>query len=254
MKKNKGFTLIETIIAVTITIFLLFAVFYAIGSVLSGSVLTEKNVDLTDELGRRINEYIISGEFDASDDNGMEFSKEEKVNNIIAFHATNSDFGLNITKKVYENDISNDNGNGTDSENGNGSSEVTICHKPGTPAEKTMTLPASALNGHLGHGDSIGACSETEAEVEASTVVLCHKPGTPAEKTKTLPAAAVKGHLGHGDYLGACGEGVSDDDNEDNEEILICYPHNKNKWKEKTINSSELSAYKANGAYEGSCT
>ena len=35
---------------------------------------------------------------------------------------------------------------------------VTICHKPGTPTEKTMTLPQSALSGHLGHGDTRGAC------------------------------------------------------------------------------------------------
>ncbi|MBS1257728.1 MAG: hypothetical protein MAG551_00773 [Candidatus Scalindua arabica] len=36
---------------------------------------------------------------------------------------------------------------------------TTICHKPGTPAEKTMEADASALDAHLGHGDSLGACS-----------------------------------------------------------------------------------------------
>ena len=35
---------------------------------------------------------------------------------------------------------------------------ITICHKPGTTAEKTMTIPMSALKGHLGHGDYTGAC------------------------------------------------------------------------------------------------
>ena len=35
---------------------------------------------------------------------------------------------------------------------------VIICHKPGTPAQKTMTVPTSALAGHLGHGDTFGAC------------------------------------------------------------------------------------------------
>jgi hypothetical protein len=35
---------------------------------------------------------------------------------------------------------------------------VTICHKPGTPAEKTMTIPQSALPGHLAHGDYEGEC------------------------------------------------------------------------------------------------
>ncbi|MBF0383521.1 MAG: VCBS repeat-containing protein, partial [Magnetococcales bacterium] len=36
----------------------------------------------------------------------------------------------------------------------------TICHKPGTPAEKTMNVPSSALKGHLGHGDTIGKCQK----------------------------------------------------------------------------------------------
>jgi prepilin-type N-terminal cleavage/methylation domain-containing protein len=36
--------------------------------------------------------------------------------------------------------------------------EVTICHKPGTPAEQTKTIPNSALAGHLGHGDTAGPC------------------------------------------------------------------------------------------------
>lgn len=36
--------------------------------------------------------------------------------------------------------------------------QVTICHKSGTPAEKTKVVPAAALNGHLGHGDTLGAC------------------------------------------------------------------------------------------------
>ena len=35
---------------------------------------------------------------------------------------------------------------------------TTICHKPGTPAEKIMVVDTSALDAHLGHGDSMGAC------------------------------------------------------------------------------------------------
>jgi len=45
-------------------------------------------------------------------------------------------------------------GNGGDGDGG----DTTICHKPGTPAEKTKTVPQSALSGHLGHGDTMGAC------------------------------------------------------------------------------------------------
>ena len=35
---------------------------------------------------------------------------------------------------------------------------VTICHKRGTPAEKTIVIPFHSLTGHFGHGDTIGAC------------------------------------------------------------------------------------------------
>ncbi|MGH9851961.1 MAG: Kelch repeat-containing protein [Blastocatellia bacterium] len=35
---------------------------------------------------------------------------------------------------------------------------VTICHKPGTPAQQTLVIPQQALAGHLGHGDTVGPC------------------------------------------------------------------------------------------------
>ncbi len=35
---------------------------------------------------------------------------------------------------------------------------TTLCHKPGTPAEKTLVLPTEAVPGHLGHGDRLGSC------------------------------------------------------------------------------------------------
>lgn len=35
-----------------------------------------------------------------------------------------------------------------------------ICHKPGTGAEQTMSVSESTLPGHLGHGDTLGACPE----------------------------------------------------------------------------------------------
>lgn len=37
--------------------------------------------------------------------------------------------------------------------------KVTICHKPGTPAQKTLVIPVQALAGHLSHGDTIGPCN-----------------------------------------------------------------------------------------------
>ncbi len=39
-----------------------------------------------------------------------------------------------------------------------GQDKVTVCHKPGTPDEKAMEVPRTALAAHLGHGDSEGPC------------------------------------------------------------------------------------------------
>jgi len=39
-----------------------------------------------------------------------------------------------------------------------GESDAEICHKPGTNAEKTKQVSVQALQGHLKHGDKIGAC------------------------------------------------------------------------------------------------
>ena len=89
---------------------------------------------------------------------------------------------------------------------------ITLCHKPGTPAEKTLVLPSVAGPGHLRHGDYEGVCevitptvpTDTLPITATETVTICHKPGTPAEKTLVLPAAALFGHTQHGDELGAC--------------------------------------------------
>jgi len=63
---------------------------------------------------------------------------------------------------------------------------VTICHKPGTPAEKTMNVPQSAVNGHQGHGDYLGECQATSIPVptEANTPVQpTYPPPTPVQTT-----------------------------------------------------------------------
>jgi hypothetical protein len=36
--------------------------------------------------------------------------------------------------------------------------KIAVCHKPGSPAQKTLVIPTTAVAGHLRHGDYIGAC------------------------------------------------------------------------------------------------
>ena len=48
---------------------------------------------------------------------------------------------------------------------------VTFCHKPGTGAEETMTLPEQAWNGHHVHGDDLNPCPGDEGDNETRNVV-----------------------------------------------------------------------------------
>jgi hypothetical protein len=67
--------------------------------------------------------------------------------------------------------------------------KVPICHKPGTPAEKTLYLPESALRGHLGHGDTLGECGETTTttttEGPTTTTTTTEGPTTTTSTTST---------------------------------------------------------------------
>lgn len=51
-----------------------------------------------------------------------------------------------------------DDDGGSDGDDDDDGGKITICHKPGTPAEKTLSVAASSWGGHSGHGDTMGAC------------------------------------------------------------------------------------------------
>lgn len=65
---------------------------------------------------------------------------------------------------------------------------VTICHKPGTPAEHTITVDDNALPAHLAHGDYIGACittTETPHGTEPPAIEHTPRPGLTPPPTDT---------------------------------------------------------------------
>ena len=63
--------------------------------------------------------------------------------------------------------------------------KVTICHKPGTPAEKTMEVPHSAVDGHLGHGDHPGPCGTTTTTSTSTTSTSSTTSSTTSTSTTT---------------------------------------------------------------------
>jgi len=63
--------------------------------------------------------------------------------------------------EVRDDTVDNVNDSNSDDSSPDGNSDdgtMTICHKPGTPAEQTLTIPTDDWSGHQGHGDTIGAC------------------------------------------------------------------------------------------------
>ena len=39
-----------------------------------------------------------------------------------------------------------------------GHGTTTLCHKPGTPAQKTLVVDDPAVDAHINHGDTFGPC------------------------------------------------------------------------------------------------
>ena len=60
-----------------------------------------------------------------------------------------------------------------------GSEKVTVCHKPGTPAEGTLEISMSAVQAHLDHGDVLDACGS----MAPAPLTTCEGSGTSDAET-----------------------------------------------------------------------
>lgn len=72
-------------------------------------------------------------------------------------------------------------------------STTTLCHKPGTPAQQTVEVESSAVPGHLGHGDTIGACGAPPTTPPPPTVPPTVPPTSPPTTPPTVPGTAPPG-------------------------------------------------------------
>lgn len=135
---------------------------------------------------------------------------------------------------------------------GGGHTPVTICHKPGTPAEQTLVVDDDSvkLAGHLGHGDTRGPCGGGETTptdttptdtTPTDTTPTDTTPTTPTETTptQTTPTeptpttpAAPRCPAGEGPY-----DGKDGDENEPGHNDECCPDQNGNQvcdYKEST--------------------
>lgn len=78
-------------------------------------------------------------------------------------------------------------------QNGGGHTPVTICHKPGTPAEHTLVVDDDAVPAHLAHGDYLGPCEGTPPPPPPDTTPTdtTPAPAPPKVEAPDAPAAQV---------------------------------------------------------------
>jgi len=86
-----------------------------------------------------------------------------------------------------------------------------VCHvPPGNPDNAhTIVISVNAVQTHLDHGDSLGACPEEPGPPDdqyEEKVLICHIPPGNPENAHTISVSvnAVPAHLAHGDTEGPC--------------------------------------------------
>lgn len=99
LKRIKGISIIESLIAISILLFLFFAAFYTLGNILGGTVLTEKKTQLINALDFHVNDYMLTGNFDESASGDITFSRET-IGSTEVFKAYNVSSGLSVLKRT----------------------------------------------------------------------------------------------------------------------------------------------------------
>ncbi len=103
---------------------------------------------------------------------------------------------------------------GTAGPSGDGpSAKVDVCHTPPDNLDNahTISIGGSALEDHLAHGDTEGACTSSGTpgppdSVGRAKIEVCHMPPDNLDNAHTISVSenALEDHLAHGDSEGAC--------------------------------------------------
>ena len=80
----------------------------------------------------------------------------------------------------------------TNGDHGGGHTPVTICHKPGTPAEHTIVVDDDAVPAHLAHGDYLGPCQETPPPTDPPTTTVPEPPVTTVPTPPVTPPSVTE--------------------------------------------------------------
>ncbi|AIT10324.1 hypothetical protein LO80_07800 [Candidatus Francisella endociliophora] len=103
LRKQKGLSLIESVISSGLVLFMLSSSFLVINSTIKTSVNTEKKTLLAEQLDKKIDYYILTGRFSTSSVDNNTFTQTKSSNSKLAkFIGKNNDFGITVSKEVIK--------------------------------------------------------------------------------------------------------------------------------------------------------
>ncbi|AJI53428.1 type II secretion system protein [Francisella philomiragia] len=101
--KQKGASLVESIISSGLILFVLSSSFLIINSSITTSVIAEKKTQLIQQLDKKIADYILTGKFNTKTiDDDYFFQKKVNDSKLTKFIAKNKDFDLCISKEIIK--------------------------------------------------------------------------------------------------------------------------------------------------------
>lgn len=95
--KQRGITLVESMISIAILMFLLFAFFLVFNSTILSSSTLNKQVDMTSVLDQRIDDYVLTGSFNDTSSGSMVFSQKATDDPAIVKFTVTGD-GITVSK------------------------------------------------------------------------------------------------------------------------------------------------------------
>lgn len=101
--KQQGLSLVESIISSGLILFVLLSSFLVINSVITTSVTVEKKVQLSQQLDKKIAQYILTGKFSTTSIAKSDFLQTKSSNsNLVKFVGINQNFGIKVSREVIK--------------------------------------------------------------------------------------------------------------------------------------------------------
>lgn len=101
IKKQQGVSLIETVISACIILFILSSSFLVFSSNIVHSSVSEKKVELANQLDKKINTYLLTGVFSTSRvGQSTFFYKKASSPKLVKFSAKNTAFDVQVSKEI----------------------------------------------------------------------------------------------------------------------------------------------------------